>query len=517
MPDEPQGNGHSSANAFAELRSLLVGPEQEELADLRQRIEDPARTLKDLSRYLPEAIRLRNQDHKLRLALHPIVEESIRVSVQRDPRMLADALYPVIGAAVRKAVALAFQTMLLSLNQVLEQSVSPRSIGWRLEAWRTGKSFGEILLLRSLLYRVEQVFLIHRKTGLLLLHREAAGAVVKDADLVSAMLTAIQDFVRDSFGASESAQLETVQIGELSLWIQHGPHAILAGAVRGAAPQKLQLVFQETLESICLERTRDLERFEGDPSPFLACEPQLDRCLLGQAPPPRRRHPFLIRALPAAMLLALAAWLLFAIREQRRWDAYVRSLSRQPGIVVTSAERQGSQYIVSGLRDPLAVDAATLLASSGIPAHQVSFHWEPYLSDEPRFSMVRDLEVRQAALEHQALYFAPDQARITPEQLNAIGNVAAEIRTLFRQSDALGKSARIEVVGHTDDSGSELRNGALGRQRAEQVSTALAAAGVPAERLAVRGAGSSEPLRRGLSDSDRAVNRSVTLRVVSGS
>jgi len=514
MPEEHKGNGHGSANAFAELRSLLVGPEREELAAIRQRLDDPARVVKDLSRFLPEAIRLRRGDHKLRLALHPIVEQSIRLSVQRDPRMLTDALRPIILQAVSNAVSSALDGMLLSLNQMVEQSVSVRSIQWRLEARRTGKSFGEILLLRSLLYRVEQVFLIHRKTGLALLHREAPAVVAKDADLISGMLTAIQDFAYDSFGAGDS-QWQTVQMSGFSLWIQHAPQALLAGVVRGAAPKELRSRLQETLERICRERAADLERFEGDATPFLACGPYLDACLLGQAPPvaPRRRVLVWLLAAVAILVVALGAGLFVSIRARQRWEDYVHKLSRQPGIVVTAVEKRGGEYRISGLRDPQETDSRKLLDASGIPASRVRFDWQPYLSLETKFAAGRELAATRAALEHQALYFATDLSRITPEQLNAIGNVAAEMRALFRQADAAGKRASIEILGHTDDSGTEQRNTRLGQERAQQVLNALAAAGVPSERLSARGVATSEPLRSGTSEPDRAVNRSVTFRI----
>ena len=514
MPDDLKGNGHASANAFAELRRLLVGPEREELDDIRHRLDDPARVLKDLSRVLPEAIHLRSSDHKLRLALHPIVEDSIRISVQRDPRMLTDALRPIILKAVSSAVSSALEGMLLSLNQMVEQSVSLRSIQWRLEARRTGKSFGEILLLRSLLYRVEQVFLIHRKTGLALLHREAPAVVAKDADLVSSMLTAIQDFAYDSFGAGES-QWQTVQMSGFSFWIQHAPQALLAGVVRGAAPKELRSRLQETLDRICQERATDLERFDGDATPFLACRPYLDACLLGQAPPAKPRRRVLAWLLPALaiLVLALGAWLFVTMRDRQRWEDYVHKLSQQPGIVVTAAEKRGPEYLVSVLRDPQAADPKELFAHSGLPTESLRLHRQPYLSLEPKFAVARELAARKTALEHQALYFATDLSRITPEQLNAIGTIAAEMRALFRQADATGKHAGVEILGHTDDSGSEQRNTALGQERAEQVLTALAADGVPSERLTARGVATSEPLRPGTSEPDRAVNRSVTFRI----
>ena len=92
------------------------------------------------------------------------------------------------------------------MNQTLGRSFSAQGLKWRLEAWRTGKALREVVLLRTLVYRVEQVFLIHRETGLLLQHVSAGPRrASQDADMVSGMLTAIRDFVQDSFGGKERA------------------------------------------------------------------------------------------------------------------------------------------------------------------------------------------------------------------------------------------------------------------------------------------------------------------------
>ncbi len=80
--------------------------------------------------------------------------------------MLATSLAPMIGDAVRKAVANALRNMAESINFTLERSLSWESMKWRFEARRTGKSFGEIVLLRNLRYKVQQVVLIQRETGL---------------------------------------------------------------------------------------------------------------------------------------------------------------------------------------------------------------------------------------------------------------------------------------------------------------------------------------------------------------
>src|SRR5271163_551604 len=177
----------SDDQPLAELRAILLGPDRQAWESMRQRLDNPSRRAEDVA------------------------------------RMLADALFPIFGKAIRKAIASELDGMLQSLSQTLEQKFSWRSVRWRWEAFRTGKSYAEIVLLRSLLYRVEQVFLIHRKTGLLLQHVAARTTETKDPEMVSGMLTAIQDFVHDSVSGTEGDNLETVRMGDIGVVLTYGP------------------------------------------------------------------------------------------------------------------------------------------------------------------------------------------------------------------------------------------------------------------------------------------------------
>ncbi|HEY9779543.1 MAG TPA: hypothetical protein V6D09_05335 [Leptolyngbyaceae cyanobacterium] len=158
-----QPSQETEEEAIAELRSLLFG------ADLQARLDNPKVLVEDVSAVLPEAIVLRTmQDEQLTKAAVPTVEQAIHTSVKQDLNILSDALFPVMGPAIRKAVSTALKTLTESMNQTLDQSLSPQSFKWRLEALQTGKSFAEVVILRTLVYRVEQVFLIHKQTSLVL-------------------------------------------------------------------------------------------------------------------------------------------------------------------------------------------------------------------------------------------------------------------------------------------------------------------------------------------------------------
>jgi len=269
-----------SPDELNSLRTLILAPEQLEISELKERLNDPGIRAEELSRIIAEAIVIRaSKDHKLATALLPTIEEVIRDSVKRDPKFLADSIFPIIGPAIRRSIAESLRAMVDSMNTTLEHTFSWRGIKWRIESIRTGRPFAEIVLMHTLVYRMEQIFLIHKETGLVLQHVAAESVDSKDADMVSAMLTAIQDFVNDSFSAKEDSSLQNLNLGELTIWVEQGPRTILASVIRGTPPQGLKTVLKEILENIEFEYNSALNDFKGDAAPFEPCRPDLQYCL----------------------------------------------------------------------------------------------------------------------------------------------------------------------------------------------------------------------------------------------
>ncbi|MNC88582.1 Photosystem I chlorophyll a apoprotein A2 [compost metagenome] len=74
----------------------------------------------------------------------------------------------------------------------------------------------------------------------------------------------------------------------------------------------------------------------------------------------------------------------------------------------------------------------------------------------------------------------------------------------------------MEVVGHTDDTGTVEFNDRLSRERAEMVRSLFVAAGIDASRLTAIGVGSRQPVRADQqpnASQGAEMNRSVTFRV----
>ncbi|HSE20296.1 MAG TPA: OmpA family protein [Pyrinomonadaceae bacterium] len=566
LDQELPGSSSNDDESMAELRTLLLGPAEKQIAEVHERLTDPRRQLKEVSHVLPAAIRSRKDD-ELTDALAPTVAAALQQSVRKDPKPLADAIFPIIGPAIRKAIAAALSGMVQSLNQSMTYSLSVKGLKWRLEALRTGKSFAEVVLLKTLRYRVEQVFLIHKETGLLLHQASAPGIKVQDADMVSAMLTAIQDFVHDSFATPKGDELETLQVGELTVWIERGPLAVLAAVIRGNAPQDLRIVLQETLERIHLQFGQALSEFEGDASLFEGTAALLEDCLEahydnGQNATTRRRITPLT-VVVSLLVLGLLVWGFFWLRDKRRWDGYVEKLRNEPGIVVSENGRREGKRFLSGLRDPLARDPNSVMQEFQINPNDVISHWEPFQSLTPEFALSRarsllsppetvKLSVKEGALEAQgfathewvtetrrAARFLPGLARIHDEKLLDLNRIqdpllmfqldrsdlvpgqdekfnllVGDIERLQAIAVELKKNVRLEISGHADGSGTEARNAALSEERARAIATALESRLPRWPNLTIQAVGSRERVKEEVTEADRATNRSVTFKVV---
>ena len=371
---------------FEELRQLLLSREREQLGELRERITDKERRSQDIAGVLPEAVKLsRERGEELAHALRPAVEGSIKESIDQRPQIFVDALHPIIGPIVRRSIAESLRRLLQSLNQTLEHTFSWRGLKWRFEALRTGKSFAEVVMLRSLVYRVEQLFLIHRKTSLTLLHVTADPAMTKDSDMVAGLLSAIQDFAQDAFEAGEDSALEEFRVGELQVWIAPGRSAYLAAVIRGNPSRELRSTLEETIESIHVLKGSALANFQGNAAVLEPLRPDLEACLRAQYTTAKSdRRPTRAWVMLGSAVAVAIFGIALAAQSKSKWKNFLGRLNAQPGLIVTDA-RQGwfSSSQVSGLRDASSADPAALAHEAKLDPTRIRFHWKEYLALDP--------------------------------------------------------------------------------------------------------------------------------------
>lgn len=103
----------------------------------------------------------------------------------------------------------------------------------------------------------------------------------------------------------------------------------------------------------------------------------------------------------------------------------------------------------------------------------------------------------------QDLLFATDSASVRPDLRADLNTVAA---SLLRYPNS-----RIEVIGHTDNTGSAAYNQDLSQRRAVSVASVLREGGVPGTRVAAFGRGEDQPVASNLTPDGRGKNRRVEI------
>ena len=509
---------------WQEFHDLITAPERHRLDALTRRLDNPVQRAEEISKVLPEALSVAGNDRIAR-TLQPTIDKALKASVRKNPKALADAIYPALGPAIRKAIVSTLMSMVQSLNQMLNHSLSWRGLRWRLEALRTKRSFGEVVLLHTLVFRVEQLFVIHRKTGLVLQHVTADVTLQRDPDLISSMLTAIQDFVHDSFNPETSERLDTLRMGgDHSVWIEHGAEAILAAVIRGTPPVGLRQTFRRVIDELHGKYSELLSEFDGDITPFSMIRPDLEDVLTFQA----RENPMRISPLMWCGLLLLSFgvgfWVWTTYQAQRQWQSYLDHLENLPGIMIQDAGKRGRSYFIQGMKDPLAADPAELLNTTTLDPKKIQFRWAPYYSlqhglvfkralrrlhppetvrlkledgilvasgkaphrwvnafrekglavpgvtglDLDSLEDIETTELKNALfdLEGRAIYFEQARSVIDQSQIRHLESILAILQRLQTLQYVLDRPVRLAVIGHADPSGPALFNQKLSLDRA---------------------------------------------------
>ncbi|WJG09801.1 OmpA family protein [Aliiglaciecola sp. LCG003] len=385
MPDEPHSMAAGTDSAdLIKLRSIILGEDHEHI---KQVLNDNAREM--VSEVVIEALRDRQkQDDGLSQVLTPIVEKSVQHSVNTHSEQFVGYLYPLVGRLVRKSVTAFLGEFLAKTNELIENSLTPKGLLWRLKAWQAGVSFSQYVATQTFIFRVEQVLLIHRKTGILLHSVARSKQESSDADLVSSMLTAINDFVADSFSPQKiehEQNLQVIKTDDFSLVIKRGPRLLLVAAVAGNIPQDISTKFQKTNENIHKLYAREIAEFDGDTLPFESTEQQLQECLLVEMRPgmdKKRKKPWLAITLVSLILIACGylGWLSY---QQSKLLDKVHRLDKEPGIIVTRINPSGWFNIqLAVLRDPETISIQDWLQQQNIATQRVLVTEKHYLSLE---------------------------------------------------------------------------------------------------------------------------------------
>ncbi|MEP6908454.1 MAG: hypothetical protein ABI858_10815 [Pseudoxanthomonas sp.] len=397
---------------YERLRQLLLQHERDRMDALQDSVHKATARFERVPDLLAEDIEasIRRGTHsRLANVLSEASIDSLEMAVRRRPQTVVQAVYPIIGPAIRSSLSDALRQMADDLDRALSDTFSPRALLWRWQAWRSGTPYAQVMLRHTTRYQVEHLFLIAPESGLLLGHLTASELPPLDADAVAGMFTAIQQFVRDSVTVDEDGRgLGSATIGGYRLAVCEGPQARLVAFVRGVASSDFGTRLEELNEALHARYGAQLgdAASAGAAGAGLLEQTQLDelnsRWATRQGTTPAHHHRFVWTAV-GLVLLGVLAYAFLGWRWSSRADAIRQHLDSIPGLVIsTFDDHQRGTLRIEGLQDPLATDPHAWIARHH-PGVEVDMRTRPFVSLEPQ------LVQRRVA---QALHLPADKVKM---------------------------------------------------------------------------------------------------------
>ncbi len=378
-----------------ELREILNGSNSSELAALKERIESVESRTKDVAEVLAPAIR-KSDNEALVSSLKDPVSSSLKYAIRSEPEDYAEILYPVMAPAIRRAISQAISSLMVTINKTVESATSVSGIRTRIQSFRTGIPYAELALRQSLLYRVEHVYLIDRESGMQVAEVASQQAEGLDGDAVSAMFSAIQSFVQDSFSHDRSAMLTDLKVGDHNVWVAHGPRLMLACVIQGNAPEALKDDLYDASYKIRTDYANEIASFDGNVDSFVGVDnhlrPLLQLRLKDTAEgkvrdegggPSNKRWPLILAAL---VVLGLCY---FWFVQNSKIGTVEYHLRQTPGIAATDVYWSNDLLVIEGLKDPDAKIPFGTFEAYGISRDELDFRTIPFRSLEVDMELQR--------------------------------------------------------------------------------------------------------------------------------
>jgi len=138
-----------------------------------------------------------------------------------------------------------------------------------------------MILRDGLSFKVNDIFLIHYDTGLLLYHVSSAQQEDDDSELITSMLTAIRDFAQTTLTKDNSTgiTLDSIETSSQEILIEVEEPIYMAVVTEGLNPSDFRGKMRQALSELNREHREAFENYNGDASQFAYFENSLQNLM----------------------------------------------------------------------------------------------------------------------------------------------------------------------------------------------------------------------------------------------
>lgn len=306
---------------------------------------------------------------------------------------LSKSLAPIIGPAISEAIVVAMRHFAESLEALITRATSINSLLWRVEAWRTGRPYSEIVLFRSFRYRVVATYLLDRDSGLLLRSKSNSPRFSEHGVSYAGMVAALRDFAADCFKAHsrnpDSAEILSFRYQEYSCITGSTKNYTLAILYHGEGGSAVTEILRSALAEIRDSPIQPMRGALPDLSAFEIFVPLLTRCLVSESKlePASGAARWIRLAAAGSLLIAAIGWTIrHFVNERREREAafaeWRAGAEKRKDLKVDQILHSDGQWRVALTRDPESKEALPALPVSLGDRVRLDVRDGPVMSDE---------------------------------------------------------------------------------------------------------------------------------------
>lgn len=261
--------------SFEVLREIFLSENNQKLEDLEKEFKDFRFLINDTEYQISTLYpiidkiidrKIIHSKSELTQSISPILGPAIKNQIAESKDEIIDALFPIIGEIIKKAVAEKVKEVYQSLNAKIEATLQKGIFSKLIKSKISGVSANDLILQDAFPFALKEIFLIHEKSGILISHISASESNKSlDADLISGMLTAIKNFVSESFvNESGNQNLYEIQYGESKIILERGRYSYLAAVILGQEPVNFRENLTDVNNDIHKNFYKKLRDFDGE-------------------------------------------------------------------------------------------------------------------------------------------------------------------------------------------------------------------------------------------------------------
>jgi len=165
------------------------------------------------------------------------ITQTIKTQIRDSQDEVVDALYPIMGKLIKKAIVSEIRKLSESINKSVKKTFSFGGMFKSFKRKVSGVSDGDAILQDAFRPKLEEIFVIEKDSGLLLGNHSTGN--IADKDMVSGMLTAIKSFSEDAF-AKEGQDLEDIKFETFQISLYNFNSIYIAVAISGVQNQQFK-------------------------------------------------------------------------------------------------------------------------------------------------------------------------------------------------------------------------------------------------------------------------------------